>query len=230
MATKPFLLLAAATTVAMLAGTAHPAVLPSGSRFPPADASPQSLAAPPEVSLSAMEPSALPAREGLIHQGSLQPGEVPGRIDHPVGGVRTPIGRLGRQVDGSMVNVAQVFGGSHRPVQLGGANPRAGNWPPLPGGRPRTTPYAPRTTGRRDYLPDQEAAYRRALMRRQLELQAMQAGLTSLWEVQLYPGPGVSGFPRSEIVLGRDSRIAEIRALARNPGYVTGPVRKIAGH
>ena len=79
----------------------------------------------------------------------------------------------------------------------------------------------------RNHLADQQTA----LMHRQLQLQAVTAGVTSLWEVRLYPSPGVGarGIPRYEVVLGRDSRIATREALARNPGYFAGPVRKLAG-
>ena len=63
----------------------------------------------------------------------------------------------------------------------------------------------------------------------QLKLQAVQAGVTSLWEVTLYPAAGHGGPPQWVVVPGRDSRQATAAALERNPGYVTGPVRRVAG-
>ncbi|MBN1910342.1 MAG: hypothetical protein JW818_11425 [Pirellulales bacterium] len=63
----------------------------------------------------------------------------------------------------------------------------------------------------------------------QLQLHAIQAGLTGLWEVHLMPGPGAYGYPLNVIVLARDSRQATFKALRRNSGYIAGPVRKVAG-
>jgi hypothetical protein len=63
----------------------------------------------------------------------------------------------------------------------------------------------------------------------QLKLQAVQAGLTSLWEVTLYPAQGQGGPPLWVVMPGRDSRQATDAALQQNPGYVVGPVRRVAG-
>jgi hypothetical protein len=63
----------------------------------------------------------------------------------------------------------------------------------------------------------------------QLQLQAVSAGLTSLWEVTLYPAAGQGGPPIWVVEPGRNSRDATAAALARNPGYVAGPVRRVAG-
>jgi hypothetical protein len=63
----------------------------------------------------------------------------------------------------------------------------------------------------------------------QLKLQAVQAGLTSLWEVTLYPAAGQGGPPQWVVMPGRDSRQATEEALRQNPGYVAGPVRRVAG-
>lgn len=63
----------------------------------------------------------------------------------------------------------------------------------------------------------------------QLQLQAVQAGLTSLWEVTLYPVAGSHEPPLWVVVPGRDSRQATETALQQNPGYVAGPVRRVAG-
>lgn len=60
-----------------------------------------------------------------------------------------------------------------------------------------------------------------------LNLQAIQAGLTSGWEVTLYPIPGNPKPPRWVVMPGRNSAQATAAALQNNPGFVAGPVRRI---
>jgi hypothetical protein len=60
--------------------------------------------------------------------------------------------------------------------------------------------------------------------------QAIMAGATSLWEVTLYPGRGTAGSPQWVVMPGINSREAAANALAKYPGYVPGPVRKVAGY
>jgi hypothetical protein len=60
-----------------------------------------------------------------------------------------------------------------------------------------------------------------------LKLQAVEAGVTALWEVSLYPRPGHISLPQWVVVPGRDSRQATENALLQNPGFVAGPVRRI---
>lgn len=74
----------------------------------------------------------------------------------------------------------------------------------------------------------QDAADRRRIAQLQLGMQAVEAGVTSLWEVTLYPGPGVGGPPLWVVAPGRDSRTAQQNALANNPGYAVGPVRRVS--
>jgi hypothetical protein len=74
---------------------------------------------------------------------------------------------------------------------------------------------------------DQRVQREIALM--QVNLQAAQAGLTSFWEVTLYPAAGHGGPPRWVVVPGRDSRQATAAALAQHRGYVAGPVRRVGG-
>jgi hypothetical protein len=62
----------------------------------------------------------------------------------------------------------------------------------------------------------------------QLQLQAVQADLTSLWEVTLFPVAGQGGPPLWVVVPGRDSRQATLAALEKNPGYVPGSVRRVS--
>lgn len=64
----------------------------------------------------------------------------------------------------------------------------------------------------------------------QLQLmQAVQAGVTSLWEVTLFPGAGRGGAPQWVVVPARDSRQATAAAMQQHPGFVAGPVRRVAG-
>jgi Rad3-related DNA helicase len=63
----------------------------------------------------------------------------------------------------------------------------------------------------------------------QLKLQAVQAGVTSLWEVTLYPAAGQGGPPQWVVMPGRNSRDATAAALQQNPGFVAGPVRRVGG-
>lgn len=74
----------------------------------------------------------------------------------------------------------------------------------------------------------QDSEQRQQIARLQLGMQAVEAGMTSFWEVTLYPGPGVPGPPLWVLSPGRDSRTAGQGALARNPGYTLGPVRRVS--
>lgn len=75
------------------------------------------------------------------------------------------------------------------------------------------------------YQRDQQTNQQIALM--QLQMQGYQAGLFDLWEVCLYPGPGVRSAPLCVVVPARDSRSAAALAMERNPGYVSGAVAKV---
>ncbi len=83
-------------------------------------------------------------------------------------------------------------------------------------------------------LQNQAAAYQRnqqydrqiALMN--LEMQAIQAGITSAWEVSLYPVQGNPNPPIWVVETGRSSLEATQKALRRYPGYRDGPVRKLS--
>jgi hypothetical protein len=61
-----------------------------------------------------------------------------------------------------------------------------------------------------------------------LNLQAIRAGLTSAWEVTLYPLPGNPLPPRWVVTLGRDSAQATTAALRNNPGFFAGAVRRVS--
>lgn len=69
----------------------------------------------------------------------------------------------------------------------------------------------------------------REIAKMQLKLQTVQAGITSVWEVTLYPATARRGPPLWVVVPGRNSREATATALGKNPGYVAGPVRRVSG-
>jgi hypothetical protein len=79
---------------------------------------------------------------------------------------------------------------------------------------------------------DREVQRRIAIMQlnlaaRQATLQAVETGLTSLWEVTLYPARGNAGPPLWVVAPGRNNLQAVAAAQSQNPGYVAGPVRKL---
>lgn len=73
---------------------------------------------------------------------------------------------------------------------------------------------------------DQQVQREIAMM--QLKLQAVQAGVTALWEVTLYPANGQGGQPHWLVVPGRDSRQASENALKQFPRAIVGPVRRVS--
>jgi hypothetical protein len=76
------------------------------------------------------------------------------------------------------------------------------------------------------YHQDQQVNRQIAIM--DLNMQAIQSGLTSAWEVTLYPTAGYNYPPKWVVVLGRNSLQATQNALQQNPGYVDGPVRRVS--
>lgn len=85
------------------------------------------------------------------------------------------------------------------------------------------------------YLQSQAAAYQQQqaesmqIARLQLQMSAVNAGLTSIWEVYLYPPAGVAVYPMSVVVSARNSDAASQIAMQSNPGFTAGPVRKVSG-
>jgi hypothetical protein len=80
---------------------------------------------------------------------------------------------------------------------------------------------------------EQNQAYQQEMMqiaRMQLQMQAVAAGVFSMWEVYLYPPPGAAAYPISVVVNARNSFDAANIASANNPGYIVGPIRKFAGY
>jgi hypothetical protein len=78
----------------------------------------------------------------------------------------------------------------------------------------------------RAYQQDRSAKQLIAMLH--LDMEAYQAGQFDLWEVLLYPGPGVSGPSLSAVVPARDSRGAAKEARKRYPGYELGPISKVS--
>jgi hypothetical protein len=80
---------------------------------------------------------------------------------------------------------------------------------------------------------EQNQAYQQEMVqiaRMQLQMQAVAAGVFSMWEVYLFPPPGAAAYPISVVVNARNSFDAANIASANNPGYIVGPIRKFAGY
>mgnify|MGYP001826932630 CR=1 FL=1 len=73
----------------------------------------------------------------------------------------------------------------------------------------------------------QEQAMQREIAVANMTFNAVAAGVTSLWEVTLYP-PNSNLAPRWVVVQGRNSEQAKYNALRQNPGFAPGPIRKIS--
>ncbi len=78
------------------------------------------------------------------------------------------------------------------------------------------------------YARQRDQEVQRELATLSLNLQAVQAGVTSVWEVTLHPVAGNFAAPRWVVVWARDSRQATLQALEQNPGFVAGPVRRVS--
>ncbi len=76
---------------------------------------------------------------------------------------------------------------------------------------------------------EQERQFNQRIAMMHLELAAVNAGVTSMWEVYLEPPFGVRGYPQNVVITARDSDQATYLALQKFPGYVVGAVSKIAG-
>jgi len=63
----------------------------------------------------------------------------------------------------------------------------------------------------------------------QLQISAVNAGLTGIWEVYLYPPAGSAIYPMSVVVSARNSDTASQIAMQNNPGFTAGGVRRVSG-
>lgn len=61
----------------------------------------------------------------------------------------------------------------------------------------------------------------------QLGMMAVNSGITNVWQVQLFPRPGVRARPMVVVLPGRNSGEASAMAIKKYPGYVTGAVRQM---
>ncbi|PAY15506.1 hypothetical protein CKO51_31460 [Rhodopirellula sp. SM50] len=61
-----------------------------------------------------------------------------------------------------------------------------------------------------------------------LAMNSVTAGLTSFWEVTLYPNNGNMAAPTWVVVPGRNSQQARFNALQQYPGFTVGPIRKVS--
>jgi hypothetical protein len=75
------------------------------------------------------------------------------------------------------------------------------------------------------YQADRRTSQQIAAM--QLMMSAVDAGVVDLWEVYLEPRPGLAAPPRFAVVPARNSQQAVELALAKNPNFVAGQVRKL---
>ncbi|MGB7347481.1 MAG: SHD1 domain-containing protein [Pirellulaceae bacterium] len=71
-------------------------------------------------------------------------------------------------------------------------------------------------------------AFHRQIAVMNLQFQAIQSGITSAWEITLYPLPGTYARPRWVVAYGRNSLEATQNALRANPGFRDGAVRKLS--
>ena len=80
------------------------------------------------------------------------------------------------------------------------------------------------------YQQNQEAETRASqrIQLMQLELLAVNAGVAQLWEVQLFPRPGVAARPLSVVVPAQNSFGAKAMAEQKYPGFASGAVRQIS--
>lgn len=73
-----------------------------------------------------------------------------------------------------------------------------------------------------------EAQEQKRIQMMQLELLAVNAGIVQLWEVMIFPGPGVMGRPTSVVVPANNSADAAGLALQRYPGFQIRAVRQVS--
>ena len=74
----------------------------------------------------------------------------------------------------------------------------------------------------------QDQAYRNQAQLMQLNLLAIDAGVTDLWEVWLLPRNPYA-YPFTVVVPARDSATAQVMAARKYPGYTVDATRKVAG-
>ena len=74
----------------------------------------------------------------------------------------------------------------------------------------------------------QQKAIDRQIAVANLGMNSITAGLTSLWEVTMYPNRGNMASPGWVVVPGRNSEQAKYNALQKYPNFTVGPIRKVS--
>lgn len=90
---------------------------------------------------------------------------------------------------------------------------------------------------REDFLVQQEAMQYQRMQRQQIQHEQMEVlklnllatavGATNIWEVALFPAPGVRGRPMTVVVSAPNSQAAAQIAVQQHRGYVPGPIRRV---
>lgn len=68
----------------------------------------------------------------------------------------------------------------------------------------------------------------RQIQMMQMQYMAVATGITRIWEVQLFPAPGVFARPLAVMVNARDNVEAQQIAMANYPGFIAGTIRRIS--
>lgn len=90
---------------------------------------------------------------------------------------------------------------------------------------------------REDFLVQQEAMQYQRMQRQQMQHEQMEVlklnllatavGATNIWEVALFPAPGVRGRPMTVVVTAPNSQAAAQIAVQQHRGFVPGPIRRV---
>lgn len=73
-----------------------------------------------------------------------------------------------------------------------------------------------------------DRAQARQIQMMEMQYMAVATGITRIWEVQLFPAPGVFARPLAVMVNARDNVEAQQIAMANYPGFVAGTIRRIS--
>lgn len=68
----------------------------------------------------------------------------------------------------------------------------------------------------------------RQIQMMEMQYMAVATGITRIWEVQLFPAPGVFARPLAVMVNARDNVEAQQIAMANYPGFIAGTIRRIS--
>jgi len=90
---------------------------------------------------------------------------------------------------------------------------------------------------REDFLVQQEAVQYQRMQQQQMQHEQMEVlklnllatavGATNIWEVALFPAPGVRARPMTVVVTAPNSQAAAQIAVQQHRGYVAGPIRRV---